>query len=272
MSCRNAARLQWSTSSRSSAAISPAMCALSTEVLEHVLSVRGPVAQRAQHRDQRRVQVGDADLGHRVLRGPEALRLDLALAALVHLFDPGGMDPPVLDQLDQGQPRRLAPHRVEAGQQHRLRGVVDHHVDAGDLLEGPDVAALAADDAALHLVAGQVHGGHDRFRGLLGGDALDGADHDVLGPRTRPLASACRSMSRATRTACRLASCSTAATSSAFACSAVSPATRSRVGCCSKFEIGQRLPRLFSSALSSSNCWPRSSSAALRRRGAPRGR
>ena len=78
-------------------------------------------------------------------------------AALVHLLDPGRVDPAVGDQLLQGEPGDLAADRVEAAQQHRLGGVVDDQVDAGDLLEGADVAALAADDPALHVVAGQVH-------------------------------------------------------------------------------------------------------------------
>ena len=111
----------------------------------------------------------------------------------------------------QGQPGGLAADRVEAGQQHRLRGVVDDQVDAGDLLEGPDVAALPADDPALHVVAGQVHDGDDRLGGLVGGEPLDrawrrsrgrarrassAASLDVAGdqrglrawPRARPLA------------------------------------------------------------------------------------
>ena len=66
---------------------------------------------------------------------------------------------PSSDELLEGEPADLAPDRVEAGQQHRLGGVVDDHVDAGDGLEGADVAAFAADDAALHLVAGQVQDG-----------------------------------------------------------------------------------------------------------------
>ena len=69
---------------------------------------------------------------------------------------------PSSDQLLQRQPADLAADRVEAGQQHGLGGVVDDQVDAGDRLEGADVAALAADDAALHVVAGQVQ--HRRRR------------------------------------------------------------------------------------------------------------
>ena len=58
--------------------------------------------------------------------------------------------------LVEGHPGDLAADRVEAGEDHRLGRVVDDQVDAGRLLEGADVAALAADDPALHLVRRQV--------------------------------------------------------------------------------------------------------------------
>ena len=47
----------------------------------------------------------------------------------------------------------------------RRRGLVDDHVDAGELLERADVAAVPADDPALHLVVGQL----DQARGALAG-------------------------------------------------------------------------------------------------------
>jgi len=77
----------------------------------------------------------------------------------------------VLDEVGQGQPRDLSPHRFEAGQDHRFRGVVDDQIDTGGLLEGADVAALAADDAAFISSDGRSD---DRDRALddvLGGDA-----------------------------------------------------------------------------------------------------
>ena len=232
MSCRNAARLHWRDIEPQLGGHQPGdVCGLD-QVLEHVLPVRRPVAQAAEDRDQGRVEVGDADLGERVLRGAQAKLLDLGLAPLVDLLDPGGVDAAVLDQLGQGDPRRLTSYRVEAGQQHRLGRVVDHHVHPGDLLEGADVAAFSADDPALHLVAGQMNCGDDRLRRLLGGHPLDGVDHDRLSLDSASRV-ACRSMSRATRTAWRFASCSTAATSSALACSAVRPATRSSAASCS---------------------------------------
>ena len=93
------------------------------------------------------------------------------------LLDPRGVDAAVRNQFGEGDPGGLTAHRVETGQQDALRGVIDQHVHAGDLLEGPDVAALPADNPALHLVTGQRHGRDHGLGGLLRGDALD-AGHD----------------------------------------------------------------------------------------------
>mgnify|MGYP000514890072 CR=1 FL=1 len=49
----------------------------------------------------------------------------------------------------------LAAGLVEGGQGNGLRGIIDDKVNAGGRLKGADIAALTADDAALHLVAGQ---------------------------------------------------------------------------------------------------------------------
>ncbi|GAA3422207.1 hypothetical protein GCM10018952_71490 [Streptosporangium vulgare] len=89
------------------------------------------------------------------------------------LLDALRMDAAVEDELLQGEPPGLAADRVEARQQHGFRRVVDDQVDAGGRLEGPDVAALTADDAPLHLVTGQVQDAHHGLGGLLGGHPLE---------------------------------------------------------------------------------------------------
>ena len=151
------------------------------QVLEHVLPVAGAVAQPAEQADQLSVHAGDAQLDQGVLAGPDAQLLDFGLAALVGFLDALRMDAAVQHQPLQGQPADLPPHRVEAGQQDRLGRVIDDQVDPGDRLEGADVPALAADDPALHLVAGQVQHGHHRLAGLLGGDPLDGQRDHLAG-------------------------------------------------------------------------------------------
>src|SRR5829696_7014782 len=149
------------------------------QVAEHVLAVGGPVLEPAQDADQLGVQVGDADLQAGVLAGPADLALDLLAGSVVGLLDAGRVDAAVGDQLLQGEAADLAPDRVEAGQQDRFGGVVDDQVDAGDGLEGADVATLAADDAALHVVGGQRQDRDGGLGGLLGGDPLDGQGDDL---------------------------------------------------------------------------------------------
>ena len=103
---------------------------------------------------------------------------------LDHLFDARRVDAAVLDQTRQGQARNLAPHAVERRQHDGVRRVVDDQVDAGGVLEGADVAALAADDAALHVLARDLDDRDGRLRDGLGGDALDRRGDDFT--RARP--------------------------------------------------------------------------------------
>ena len=104
-------------------------------------------------------------------------------AGLVHdLLDAAGMDPAVGDQLRDGEARDLPAHRIEARQDDRLGGVVDDQVDAGGLLEGTDVAALAPDDPALHLVAGEMDDGHGVLGGVVRRDPLHRRHDDLAGP------------------------------------------------------------------------------------------
>src|SRR5919106_2671179 len=151
------------------------------QVAEHVLAVGGAVLEPPEDPDQLRVQVGDADLEAGVLAGPADLAFDFLAGPVVGLLDAGRVDAPVGDELLEGEPADLAPDGVEAGQEHGLGGVVDDQVDAGDRLEGPDVAALAPDDQALHVVGGQGEDRDGRLRGLLGGDPLDGQGDDLAG-------------------------------------------------------------------------------------------
>jgi hypothetical protein len=62
------------------------------------------------------------------------------------------MDPSVLDQLRERQPRGLSAEPVERREDDRVRCVVDDEVDTGEVLERADIASLPADDPALHVV------------------------------------------------------------------------------------------------------------------------
>ena len=122
------------------------------------------------------MQAVDAQLHDRPLAFPLHLQFQLAAALFHRLLDAGGMDAAVADQAFQGHPGHLAACLVEGGQGDGLGGIVDDEVHAGGGLQRADVAAFAADDAALHLIVGQ---GHHRDGGLAG--MVGGAPADSLG-------------------------------------------------------------------------------------------
>ena len=116
---------------------------------------------------------GRAFLAHRFV----GFVLDL----LDDLFDPRRMDAAVGDQPLDRLLGDLAAVRIEAGQDDRAGRVVDDQIDAGRELERADVAAFAADDAALEVVARQIDDRDGRLDGVLGGAALDGLGDVLLG-------------------------------------------------------------------------------------------
>ena len=127
-------------------------------------------------------------LEDRLLAGLADVILELGLREVVHLLDPGRMDPAVLDQLLERRPRDLAAEAVEGREDDRLRRVVDDEVDAGQVLERADVAALAADDPALHVVRRELDDGDGRLGRVARGDPLErvGDQRPRAPPRLRP--------------------------------------------------------------------------------------
>src|SRR6266545_5162630 len=108
--------------------------------------------------------------------------LDLLLGFRNHLLDSRWMDAAVLEQLIQCPASNLAPHRVMTGKGHGLWRIVDNDIDAGDLLEGADVAALAADDTTLEFFAWERHSRNRDLGDIIGSAALDSQrDHLTRG-------------------------------------------------------------------------------------------
>ena len=157
-------------------------------VPEHVLRVAGAELEPAQVVQQLFVQVDHLCLLRGLLTDPADVLLHLLLGFLDDLLDPRGVDPPILDQLLERDLGDLTADAVEPGHDHDPRGVVHDHVHAGCLFERPDVPPLAADDPALHLVAGNVDRADRDLRGVRGGIALDGCRQDL----PRPLLAASR--------------------------------------------------------------------------------
>ena len=172
------------------------------DVVEHVLAVARAVLEPAEELDDLRRQARDAGV---VGRRSPAWRMTRSTSARA-LATTSSMRPgwirPSLDELGQRQARDLAADGVEAADEHDGLGrVVDDQVDAGRLLEGADVAALAADDPALHLVAdGRWTTRDGVLRGVVGVDALDRGDDRRRAPSPRPpRGPAARSPGRARR-------------------------------------------------------------------------
>ena len=105
----------------------------------------------------------------------------LVLDLLDDFLDARRMDAAVGDQPLDRLLRDLAAVRIEAGEDDRAGRVVDDQIDAGGELERADVAPLAADDAALEIVARQIDDRDRRLDRVLGGAALDGFGDVLLG-------------------------------------------------------------------------------------------
>ncbi len=158
-------------------------------VIEHLLAVGGPEAQRPEDGEEPIVNVADPGFGQRLGRGFQAHLFDVVDGSLMSLLDADGVDATVFDQIYESLSGHLAPHGVEAAQQDDARSVIDEDRDSRHLLEGADVAAFSPDDATLHLVAGQWNDADDGVGNHLGGTPLNGISHDVpsfaLGVRRR---------------------------------------------------------------------------------------
>ena len=125
-------------------------------VLEHVLPVARPEVQAAEELDDLVVELTAVRLEHGLLAGMADVIVDFGLGEVVHLLDPRRVDAAVLDELQEGHLGDLAADGVERGEHDGLGRVVDDHVDAGQVLQRPDVPPFAADDPALHVVRGQL--------------------------------------------------------------------------------------------------------------------
>ena len=129
------------------------------EVLQHVLPVGRAQAQPAQRADERRVQPADPGALGGVVPGGVGALVGAGERLGVGLLDPLRVDATVRHEGLERDLGDLAALGVEAGEDHRVGLVVDEDVHAGQRLEGPDVAALLADDPALHLVGRQRQDG-----------------------------------------------------------------------------------------------------------------
>ena len=148
-------------------------------VLEHVLAVARAIAHAAEQLDQLVVDAVHVRFKDGLLAGLANLIVYLALSLFDHFLDARRMDAPVGDQLFQRDSRNLAANRVKRGDDHGLRRIVDDQIHARRGFQCADVAALAADDAALHVLVRQRHDGNRGLCHVVAGAALNRHRDDV---------------------------------------------------------------------------------------------
>src|SRR5712692_9290597 len=145
---------------------------------QHILTVAGTEMQPTYNFEQFRLQAMDVGLH----RGPLARfthnSLDLLLCFGNHLFNAGRVDAPIENELGQSQASYFTTHRIETGENNRLRRVIDDQVNAGGGLKCANIAPLTSDDTPLHFVVGQRHHRDNRLGNLVGCAALNGEGDD----------------------------------------------------------------------------------------------
>jgi hypothetical protein len=80
-----------------------------------------------------------------------------------HFFDAARLDSAIFDEGFHRPARDFAADRIEAADGDDFRGIVDHEVDAQGLFQDADVAAFAADDAALQFIGRKRNDGDGAF-------------------------------------------------------------------------------------------------------------
>src|SRR5579872_2933258 len=148
---------------------------------QDVLRVAVAVFQHAEQLDQLGMDAVDADFDDGALSGFADRFLDFLFGLAHDLLDAPRMNPAVRDEPLERDPRDFAPDRVVARDHDRFGRVVDDDIDAGGGLDGADVAPLAANDAALHLVVGQRQHRDRALGDEFAGQPLDCDRDDAFG-------------------------------------------------------------------------------------------
>ena len=146
---------------------------------QHVLPIAGPIVEGSEHAQDLVAQAPDVRFDGGILADLEDFIVHVDRCLIDHFFDAGGMDAAILDQPFHRPPRHFASDGMKAADHDDAGRVVNNDVHAGGLLEGPNVATLAADDSTLHVIMRDFNGGYGCTAGLIGGEALDGGGDDL---------------------------------------------------------------------------------------------
>ncbi len=150
-------------------------------VSQDVLAVRRPVIQLTQLPDNVQVQSVNSQFETGLLPRLADNHFHFALRFVHDLLDARRVDTAIRNQLLQRHTGNLPANRVVAGENHRLRGIIDDNVNPGAGLECPDIASLTSDNAPLHLIVGQVDHRDGRLHRVIRGAPVDRGENDLLG-------------------------------------------------------------------------------------------
>src|SRR5262249_21751688 len=150
-------------------------------VLQNILAVTGAETQSSEKLTQFLMEVADVGFHHCLFADFENVPVHLVLSFLDHFFDARRVNSTVLDKFGQGKPGSFAADVVKGTHNDNAGSVVNNDIHACRFFEGADVAAFAADDAALHIVAGDVYGADGAVGGVSRRVALNGGDDDFAG-------------------------------------------------------------------------------------------
>ena len=121
-------------------------------VLQQVLTIAGTVFHATDHLNQFGIEVVDTKVDGGALTDFHNLLIHLLFHFMHYLFDTGGMDTTVDDELLQGKACDFAANRVEARDEDGVWAIVDDDFDTSHGFKRADVAAFTTDDATLNLI------------------------------------------------------------------------------------------------------------------------
>ena len=122
-----------------------------------------------------------AGFEHSLFAGFSDLVFDFFFCLLNAFFNARGVDTAVGDELFNGQTGDFTAYRIKSRNDDGFRRIINDEINARRRFKGADIAALAADDAALHIVIGQIDNGNCRFSHMVSRATLNRQRDDITG-------------------------------------------------------------------------------------------
>ena len=118
------------------------------------------------------MQALNVHLLSRFLPFPDDELFEFILCLLDHLFDSGGMDSTIGNQLVERGTSNLTADRIKTADNDNTWRIIDDDIHSGLFFKGPNVSTFPTNDSPLHLIIRNINGTRRRLRGMGGGEAL----------------------------------------------------------------------------------------------------